>query len=135
MDPANFRGISLRSSISKIFTNVLTIRLQTWAESNNVIDESQAGFRKQYSTIDKKFSLQALIQKYSCRTRGRFYCIFVDFRRAFDSIPHNKIWDSLRRKGIDSNRNFLKIFQSMYKQLKSCVKVNNSVTKFFKCSV
>ena len=72
MDPANFRGISLISSISKIFTNVLTIRLQTWAESNNVIDESQAGFRKQYSTIDYIFSLQALIQKYLCGTRGRF---------------------------------------------------------------
>ena len=135
MDPANFRGISLISSISKIFTNVLTFRLQTWAESNNVIDESQAGFRKQYSTINNIFSLQALIQKYLCRTRGRFYCIFVDFRRAFDSIPHNKIWDSLQRNGIDSNSNFLKIFQSMCKQLKSCVKVNNSLTKFFKCSV
>ena len=81
------------------------------------------------------FSLQALIQKYLCQTGGRFYCIFVDFRRAFDSIPHNKIWDSLQRKGINSNSKFLKIFQSMYNQLKSCVKVNNSLTKFIECSV
>ena len=121
--------------ISKIFTNILTIRLQKWAENNNVIDESQAGFRKQYSTIDNIFSLQALIQKYLCRERGRFYCIFVDFRRAFDSISHNKIWDSLQRKGISENSKFLKIFQSMYSQLKSCVKINDSLTKFFECSI
>ena len=134
-NPENFRGISLINSISKIFTNILTIRLQKWAENNNVIDESQAGFRKQYSTIDNIFSLQALIQKYLCRERGRFYCIFVDFRRAFDSISHNKIWDSLQRKGISENSKFLKIFQSMYSQLKSCVKINDSLTKFFECSI
>ena len=112
-NPENFRGISLINSISKIFTNILTIRLQKWAENNNVIDESQAGFRKLYSTIDNIFLLQALIQKYLCRERGRFYCIFVDFRRAFDSISHNKIWDSLQRKGISENSKFLKIFQSI----------------------
>ena len=50
-------------------------RLQKWAEENRVIDESQAGFRKGYSTIDNIFSLQAIIQKYICRPRGRFYCI------------------------------------------------------------
>lgn len=58
MDPANFRGISLISGISKLFTNVLTFRLQTLAESYNVIDKLQAGFQKQYSTIDNIFSLQ-----------------------------------------------------------------------------
>ena len=121
LDPENFRDISLINSTSRLFTNILTVRIQTWAENNNIIDESQAGFRKQYSTVDNIFWLQAIIQKYLCRAGGRFYCIFVDFRRAFDSIPHNKIWDSLQRKGINSNSKFLKIFQSMYNQLKSCV--------------
>ena len=65
--------------------NIMTVRLSSWADLNDVIDESQAGFRKGYSTIDNIFSLQALVQKYLCRERGRFYCIFVDFKRAFDS--------------------------------------------------
>ena len=134
-NPENFRGISLINSVSKIFTNILTIRLQKCAENNNVIDESQAGFRRHYSTIDNIISLQTLIQKYLCRTRVRFYCLFVDFRRAFDSIPHNKIWDSLQRKGLNENCKFLRIFQSMYSQLKSCVKIDDSLTKFFECSI
>ena len=134
-DPANFRGISLINSISKVFTGILTTRLQTWAEENSVLDESQVGFRKRYSTIDNLFSLHAIIQKYLCRPRGRFFCIFIDFRRAFDSIPHSKIWDSLKRKGINENGKFLKIFHSMYSQLKSCIKVNNSLTHFFECTI
>ena len=76
MDPGNFRGVSLINSISKIFTGILTNRLQKWSEENTVLDESQAGFRKNYSTIDNIFSLHAIIQKYLCRPRGRFYCFF-----------------------------------------------------------
>ena len=61
--------------------------------------------------------------------------IFIDFRRAFDSIAHNKLWDSLQRKGINEDSKFIKIFQSMYSQLKSCVKTNNSLSRFFECSI
>ena len=135
MNPENYRGISLINSISKIFTGILTSRLQKLAEDKRVIDESQAGFRKTYSTIDNIFSLQAIIQKYICRPKGRFYCIFIDFKRAFDSIPHSKLWDSLQRQGINENSKFMKIFKSMYSQLKSCVKVKNSLSQFFECSI
>ena len=46
MNPENYRGISLINSISKIFTGILTSRLQKWAEDKRVIDESQAGSEK-----------------------------------------------------------------------------------------
>ena len=97
--------VSLINSISKIFTGILTSRLQIWAEEKEVIDESQAGFRKGYSAIDNVFSLQALIQKYLCHSRGRFYCLFVDFRRAFDSIAHNKLWDSYKGRVLTNKAN------------------------------
>ena len=112
---------------------MLTTRLTDLAETQNVIDESQAGFRKGYSTIDNLFSLQSVVQKYLCRERGRFYCIFVDFKRAFDSIQHDSLWFSLERKGISPNGKSLSIFRSMYSQFKSWVKVNNGLTQFFDC--
>ena len=123
------------NSIGKIFNGILTVRVKKWAEENNVLDESQAGFHRGFSTIDNIFSLHAMVQKYICRSGGRFYYLFVDFKRAFDSIRHDKLWDSLKRKGIPDNSKFLKVFQSMYKQLKSCVKVENSLSKFFRCTI
>ena len=103
----NYRAIALIKYLCKIFMSILTTRLTDWAETQNVIDESQAGFRKGYSTIDNIFSLQSVVQKYLCRKRGRFYCIFVDFKRAFDSIQHDSLWFSLeRKKGISPNGNF-----------------------------
>ena len=133
--PENYRGISLISSLCKIFNGILTKRLQSLCDDNQVIDESQAGFRKNYSTIDNIFSLQSVVQKYLSREGGRFYCIFIDFRRAFDSINHEKLWDSLKRKGINSEGKFIKIFQSMYRKLKSCVKVNEGLTEYFECNI
>ena len=131
----NYRAIALINCLCKLFMNIMTIRLTEWAETHNVLDESQAGFRKGYSTMDNVFSLQSLIQKYLCRARGRFYCIFIDFKRAFDSIQHVNLWHSLIRKGINQDSKFLMIFKSMYSQLKSCVKVKNGLTQFFNCYI
>ena len=81
------------------------------------------------------FSLQAIVHKYLCREVGRFYCIFIDFKRAFDSIQHASLWYSLERKGISPNGKFLSIFKSMYSQLKLCVKVKDGLTQFFDCHI
>ena len=41
--------------LCKIFMTVISTRLTEWADTNNVIDESQAGLRKGYNTIDNIF--------------------------------------------------------------------------------
>ena len=84
-DPNNYRAIALSNCISKIFINILSKRLSTWCDDNDVKDESHAGFRKRYSTIDNLFILQSVIQKYPTLKRGRVYGFYFDFRNAFDS--------------------------------------------------
>ena len=134
-DPNNFRGISLINTVCKIFTKyILVTRLDKWTEKFNVIHESQAGFRRNYSTIDNIFTLHALVQKYLNKKRGRFYTLFIDFRKAFDSMKHDKLWDALERKGTGGN--FLNVWKSLYGKLKSCVKIDdNLLTTFFDCSI
>ena len=106
--------------ISKIFNGNLTARVQKWAEENNVLDESQAGFHRGFSTIDNIFSLHTMVQKNICRSGGRFYCQFADFKCAVDSIRHDKLWDSLKRKGIPENSNFLKVSGLKKNQIIHC---------------
>ena len=40
------------------------------------------------STIDNIFTLQSLAQKYLSKPGGRFYCLYIDFSKAFDRIRH-----------------------------------------------
>ena len=72
----NYRGISLLPVLSKVFTKILNNRLVKWAESHNLQKEEQAGYRKNYSTIDQIFSLQALCQKYNPKKEGKILCSF-----------------------------------------------------------
>lgn len=134
-DPNNYRGISLTTSLYKIFSIVLNSRLYSWAESNNKIDEAQAGFRRGYSAIDNVFNLQAIVQKYLSRQRGRLYCIYIDFKKAFDKISHVKLFQSLQRSGV--NGKFLSVLSSMYKNLHSCVRttLSGSTTDYFPCNI
>ena len=113
--------------------HILSSRLSNWCEHYHVIDESQAGFCKGYSTVDNIFILTSLIQKYLSKKRGRFFCIFIDFKKAFDSIRHDKLWDAFERKGIKGK--FLDTIKSMYKKLKSCVKIDGNLTPYFDCSI
>ena len=111
----------------------MSSRISLWCETQNVIAEAQAGFRRGYTTIDNCFTLMAIIQKYLTKKRGRFYCIFVDFAKAFDSIQHQKLWDAFARNNI--NGKILLVLKSMYSKLKSCVKGENQLSTFFKYSV
>ena len=57
----NYRGITLLSIVSKLFSNILNARLNDWAEKYHVYVEAQAGFRKGMGTIDNVFILHSLI--------------------------------------------------------------------------
>ena len=99
-NPDNFRGVLLINTICKIFCNITVKRLDDWTAENNIIHKSQAGFRRNYSTIDNIFTFQSLIQKHISKKGGRFYCIFIDYKKAFDSVNHDKLWEALERKDI-----------------------------------
>ena len=75
----------------------------------------------------------SLVQKYLCKRKGRFYCIFINFSKAFDSIRHDKLWDAMQRKGITGK--LMEIYKSMYSKLRSCVKVNGGITDYLNCTI
>ena len=54
----NYRPITLLSCIGKLFTAVLNERLTTYLDEFGLLDENQAGFRRNYSTSYHNFSLK-----------------------------------------------------------------------------
>ena len=131
--PANFRGISLLSVTSKIFTKLLNERLVKWAESEHASYDEQAGFRKGFSTIDQIFNLFIIVEKYLSRKKGRMYAAFIDFSRAFDTIPHVSMFIQLMKRGIHGN--VLTILRSMYSKLKASVRTSTGLTDWFECLI
>ena len=62
--PSNYRGITLLSCFSKLFTTVMNKRLELFCDENNSRFDAQFGFRKDRSTIDAMFTLLNLVQNF-----------------------------------------------------------------------
>ena len=130
--PDNYRGVSLISIICKCYTSILNDRLRRWLEEKDVIVENQAGFRKHYSTSDQIFNLYAIVQKCFSKSK-KLYVAFVDFKKAFDSVRHDKLLEAISSLGM--NGKFVVSLKAMYDSLISCVRVNNVFSEFFECPV
>ena len=76
-DPDNYRGISLISCLGKLFTMAINERLTKYLDNMGIIGDEQAGFRKNYSTMDHIFVISSLINLY--KHKGKIiYCAFID---------------------------------------------------------
>ena len=76
----NYRGITLLSSLSKLFTSILNNRLYDYATKKGILKDEQGGFRK-YSIVDSIFILKMLIAKYVIETTKTTKFAILLFRR------------------------------------------------------
>lgn len=111
-EPSNYRGIALVSCTAKLFTHILRARIEAWEEVVKVLPEAQAGFRKARGCEDNIFALQSAVQL-QLRLKGRkVYALFVDFKRAFDSVDQAKLWNKLFSFGLSAK--ILRVLKSLY---------------------
>ena len=94
----NYRGITLLSTLGKLFTRVINNRLNEWAENYSVLIEAQAGFRIHMSTVGNIFVLHGLIS-HILNQGKRLFCAFIDFTKAFDYIVRDNLWYKLIKVG------------------------------------
>ena len=129
-NPDNYRGIALTSILSKVYTHVLNKRLKVWAENEEKIIEQQAGFRSNYSTIDHIFTLYSIVEK-TLSSNSKLYVAFVDFKKAFDSVNRNALWNVLRKSGV--NGKLYMALKAVYSSVLACVRVNGRYSDYFEC--
>ena len=127
-DPMNYRGISLMSTISKLFSSILNERVVSFLDTNEILCEEQNGFRKLRACIDHIYVLTTVIRNRKLQGKETFLC-YVDFSKAFDSVNRDCLWFKLMNIGIQGN--ILKVIKSMYENLEACVKVNGQLTDWF----
>ena len=69
-------------------------KISTWTESTNKRTLGQAGFRPKHATVDHLVTLRVI--KEESRLQGKtLYCGFVDFKKAFDTVPRSELWNRM----------------------------------------
>lgn len=127
-DPTNYRGVSVTVSIYKAYCKLLNDRLTKWAESNDIIQDEQNGFRRNRSTIDQLSTLTNIIENRK-RTKQSTFVAYVDFSKAYDRIDRNLLWSKLCDIGIRGK--MFEAIKSIYSNIQCAVKINGYRTKWF----
>lgn len=112
----NYRTVTVISLFGKLFASILEARISEWAEEKGCRAKGQAGFRKGRSTVDHLFTLKALIDKARGGSKNELYCCFVDFSKAFDTVPRGKLWERLREIGL--GRKMGRAVQALYENVR-----------------
>jgi len=82
----NWRGITLLSIPSKVFTRILLNRIK-----EQRLRKKQAGFCPNRSCIDQINTLRIIIEQ-CIEWSFRLYAVFVDFEKAFDLVNREAMW-------------------------------------------
>ena len=93
----NQRGIAIECTLPKLLNTILRNRLQPCLDS--LLLDLQSGFRAGRSTVEQVATLRCIID--DCRTHQKSVSIvFVDFRKAFDSVSRPAIAWLLNAYGV-----------------------------------
>jgi hypothetical protein len=121
--PVNYRGITVCSHLSKVFTSMLNARFSRWTDLNDKISPLQGGFRKGRSTTDQCVLLKSVVDV-RLAAKQKTFAVFVDFKQAYDRVWRCGLFHKLATEGADGR--FIATNKSMYRQAESKVKVGQT---------
>ena len=124
LNRGNYRGLKLIEQVMKVLERVVEGLIRQRVE----IDEMQCGFMSGCGTTDAIFIVRQLQEKHLAANKP--LCMaFVDLKKAFDRVPRDVIWWAMRKLGIDEW--LMRLVQSMYKDVRSRVRVGDGYSKEF----
>jgi hypothetical protein len=88
---SNFRGISILSILS-ILSSILLSRLTPCAQE--IIGDNQYGFQCNRPTTEHVFHICQILEK-KWEFNGAVHQLFIDFKRAFDSVRNKVLYNFL----------------------------------------
>lgn len=108
----DLRIISILPTLSKVYERILYNQIHQYCEINNLIPESQSGFRKGYCTATALANLTDDI--FTSLDKGLVsVLVLLDFSKAFDTINHRLLCAKLKFYGFqDSSLNLVTSYLS-----------------------
>ena len=101
-EPGNYRPVSLTSQVCKVMERLVKSAIMDHLEENELLTRHQHGFRKGKSC---QSNLLEVLEDWTVVIDDGHGVdiLFLDFQKAFDSVPHNRLAVKLNGYGIQGN--------------------------------
>ena len=98
----DLRPIALTPLPGKILERFVHTQIMLHLDTHSLLNDFQNGFRKKHSTIDTifKFSTDLQLNK---NNKMNTIALFIDFKKAFDTVNHNILLEKLKKLRIQGN--------------------------------
>ena len=100
--PGNYRPVSLTSIVCKVFESFVRDSINSHIVTNNLLSPNQFGFCKGRSCVTQLLKILNTWFYYLDQNIP-VDSIYLDFQKAFDSVPHKRLIEKLRGNGIRGN--------------------------------
>lgn len=126
---SEYRPINILPIYEKVLELIVKEQLEIYLESNNIITEHQSGFRKQHSC---ETAIQSVIDDWKVSiSRGEIVgVIFLDLKRAFETVERKRLLRKLYKYGIRGT--VLEWLRSYLNNRSQQVRFNNKWSKCIK---
>jgi hypothetical protein len=124
---SNFRPISLTPTCSKVMESIIRefLSKEYVLNNNNIFDHAQYGFIERRST---ELQLLSSLNDWTIAadSRKEVHVLYLDIRKAFDSVPHSKLLEKLRHFNLPNQ--LIHWLHSFLSNRTHSVKIGNQIS-------
>ncbi|XP_050550436.1 uncharacterized protein LOC118279092 [Spodoptera frugiperda] len=127
--PSQYRPITCLPTIYKIITSTITTKINKHIEQHHIIAEEQKGCRRGHMGCKEQLVIDSVIHKHAAAKNKNLHCTYIDYKKAFDSIPHSWLLEILQIYKI--NPEIIKFLKNIMSQWKTTLQLNyrnNTIT-------
>ena len=102
-DPKNYRPIACENIMLKVYTGCIGLLIEEHCIANYIIAPEQAGAKKEMWGCADQLLINKVVLEEAKKYRRNLFTVWLDYRKAYDSIPHPRILETLRLAKIPEN--------------------------------
>lgn len=125
-DPAKYRPITCLPTIYKILTSIITEKITNHLEANKIIADEQKGSKKESRGCKEQLIIDSVITGDAKKKKKSLFTAYIDYKKAFDSVPHSWLVEILKIYKI--NPRIITLLQRMMTKWKTTLHITTTGT-------